>query len=175
MIFAIRERMRIIPNSSGSSGCRQAGVCLHGHVPVKERGFTLIEVMIVIVIVAVLTGLAVPAFSAWREKIAVRSASQSLLSHMKQARVLALSENRSVSIAFTSASYTFDADTSGSCGPCKNDVISLAQFSGALSLSPTTTRTFSSRGTSNSGTVTLTAGSSSQDIVLNVIGRAYMQ
>ena len=70
--------------------------------------------------------------------------------------------------------WRFDADTTGTCGPCKAQMIPLGQFSGSLSLTPTTTRTFSSRGTSNSGSVTLTVGSRSQNIVLNVIGRAYM-
>jgi len=166
--------MRIIPNSSGSSENRQATVCRGDRLPGEERGFTLIEVMIVIVIIAIMTGVAVPAFSDWRQSQALRSASQSLLSHMKQARVLAISENRNVSISFTSTSYTFDADTTGTCGPCKAQMIPLGQFSGSLSLTPTTTRTFSSRGTSNSGSVTLTVGSRSQNIVLNVIGRAYM-
>ena len=62
----------------------------------------------------------------------------------------------------------------GSCGACKAQLIPLGQFSGNIALSPTTTRTFSSRGTSNAGSVTLTAGSHSRGITLNVIGRAYM-
>ncbi|OIO68593.1 MAG: type II secretion system protein GspH [Zetaproteobacteria bacterium CG1_02_53_45] len=166
--------MRIIPNSSGSSENRQAAVCCGRGVAGNECGFSLIELMIVIVIIAIMTGLAVPAFSDWRQSQAVRTATQSLLSHMKQARVLAISENRNVSITFTSTSYTFDADTTGSCGACKAQLIPLGQFSGNIALSPTTTRTFSSRGTSNAGSVTLTAGSHSRGITLNVIGRAYM-
>jgi len=163
------------PDSSGSMEVRQA-VVSGGDMNVSaQRGFTLIEVMIVIVIIGVMTAIGLPAFSSWSEKQAVRSASQTLLSHLKQARVLAIAENRSVSITFTSTSYTYDADLSGSCGACRSQVISYDQFSSNLSISPTTTRTFTSRGTSNSGTMTLTAGSTSQAITQNIIGRVYLQ
>ncbi|MFQ5519720.1 MAG: Tfp pilus assembly protein FimT/FimU [Mariprofundus sp.] len=140
-----------------------------------QRGFTLIELMIAVVIIAVLVTIGVPAFSDWRAKQSVRSGAQALMAHMKQARVLALSENRSVSITFTSTSYIFDADTSGSCGLCRKETTSLSQFSSSMSLSPTTTRTFTSRGTANSGSVVLTASGHSKTITLNVIGRAYLQ
>lgn len=126
-----------------------------------------------IMIVGVMAAVAVPAFSAWRANQAVSSAQQTLLAQLKQARVLAVSENRSVSVTFTATSYTFDADMSGTCDVCKNETVNLARFAANLTLSPTTTRTFSSRGTSNSGTITLTAAGSSRDITINVIGRAY--
>ncbi|ATX78955.1 Type II transport protein GspH [Mariprofundus aestuarium] len=133
------------------------------------------EVLIVVVIIGVMSAIALPSFSSWREKQAVRGAAQTLLSHLKQARVLAIAENRSVSITFTSTSYTYDADLSGSCGACRSQVISYDEFSSNLSISPTTTRTFTSRGTSNSGTMTLTVGGTSRSITQNVIGRSYLQ
>jgi len=68
----------------------------------NQRGFTLIEVMIVIVIIGVVSSIAIPAFSEWRDKQAVRSASQTLMSHLKQARVIAIAENRGVTIDCTS-------------------------------------------------------------------------
>ena len=175
MIFAIMERMRINPNSSGSMEHRQAEVAGRTKGRSAEHGFSLIEMIIVFVIIGIVSSIAIPAFSSWKEKQSVRSSSQSLLSHMKQARIQAMAENRSVSISFTSTSYTYDANLSGSCGQCSAQVVTLGQFSGKLSLSPTTTRTFTSRGTANAGTVTLTAGSESQAISLNVIGRAYLQ
>jgi len=141
----------------------------------ESRGFTLLEVMVVMIIMAIMSAIAIPAFSSWREKQAVRNAAQALLAQIKQARVLAVSKNRSVSITFTSTSYIFDADTTGTCSTCKNETNNLSQYSNQLSVSPTTTRTFSSRGTSNSGSITLTAGSSSKKIKVNVIGRAYLQ
>ena len=173
--MAIKERMRITPNTSGSHDSKQAGFFQPESGLRRMRGFTLLEMMIVMIIISVLAAIALPAFSDWRARQAVRSATQALLAQMKQARVLAVSENRSVSIAFTSSSYTFDADTTGSCGLCKNEQVALRQFSSQLSLSPTTTRTFTSRGTANSGSVTLTVGNHSQVITINVIGRAYLQ
>jgi len=141
----------------------------------EPRGFTLLEVMIVMVIMAVMAAVAIPAFSSWREKQSVRNAAQSLMAQLKQARVLAVAENRSVKLTFTSTSYMFDADTMGNCGTCKKELNNLSQYSSQLVVSPTTTRTFSSRGTSNSGSMTLTAGSYSKTITMNILGRAYLK
>ena len=131
--------------------------------------------MIVIIIIGILAAIGFPAYSSWKEKQAVDNATGSLLSHFKQARNLALAENRSVRITFSSTAYVFDADTTGSCGPCRNESIGYSQFSSNLAVSPTTTRTFTSQGTANSGTITLTAAGKSRSIVMNVIGRAYSQ
>jgi len=175
IIFAIMERMRIKRNLSGMDNGRQAGVCMHAENTELQRGFSIMEMMVVVVIVGVLTAIAIPAFSSWKERQAVSNVASSLLMHLKQARNLAVAENRSVSITFSSSAYTVDADTTGSCGPCKDNAVSYSQFSGGISISPTTTRTFSSRGTVNSGTMTLSASGNSKEILMNVLGRAYLQ
>lgn len=140
-----------------------------------QRGFSLLEMMVVIIIIGVLAAIGIPSFSSWKEKQAVSNATSALLSHLKQARNLALAENRSVRVTFSSTSYTFDADTTGSCGPCRDEAIGYSQFSTNLSISPTTVRTFTSQGTVNSGTITLTASGKSKSITLNILGRAYAQ
>jgi len=141
----------------------------------KERGFTLFELLLVIAIIGIVSAVALPNFSAWRERQAVNSATKSLLSHMKQARVIAMAENRSVQITFTASNYTYDADTAGTCGLCKPQTVAFSNFTSNLTITPTTTRTFSSRGTVNSGTITLAAGGVSHGLILNIIGRAYQQ
>ncbi len=90
---------------------------------------------------------------------------------------MSVAENRSVRITFTSTGYTYDADTTsgGTCDQCREQGMPLDQFSQNMTVSPTTTRTLTSRGTANSGTVTLTLGSTSRAVTLNVIGRAYLQ
>lgn len=141
----------------------------------SQCGFTLFEMLIVIAIIGIISAVAVPNFSAWRERQAVNSATKSLLSHMKQARVIAMAENRSVKITFATGSYTYDDDSGGTCGLCKPKTIAFSTFSPNLGITPTTTRTFSSRGTVNSGTITLAAGPYSHALVLNIIGRVYQQ
>ena len=168
------EKMRIKPNLNRSDNPRQVGVCCQQFYCTEQRGFSLLEMMIVVVIVGVLAGIGMPAYSIWKQEQAVSNTASSLLAHLKQARSLAVAENRSVSIAFSSTAYTFDADTTGSCGPCRNEAIDYSQFSTSLSISPTTTRTFSSRGTANSSTLYLCASGNRERIVLNMIGRSYV-
>lgn len=177
MIFAMMGWVRMNANSSGSIKARQAEVPVDRPELFYQRGFSLLELMIVIVIIGILSSIAYPAFSSWRERTAVNSAANSLLSHFKQARVMSVAENRSVRITFTSTGYTYDADTtSGStCEQCRTEEVPLEQFSNEMTVSPTTTRTLTSRGTANAGTVTLTLGSTSREVTLNVIGRAYLQ
>jgi len=131
---------------------------------------------VVIAIVGILAAVAVPAFASWRERQAVESAAQSLYSHLKQARVLALAENRSVKIAFQNSAYTFDKDTTGNCKTCKNEKVDLTQFSNRITVkSSKGDITFTSRGTATNTTVTLTVGQSSRKVKVNIIGRAYRQ
>ncbi|WP_241697633.1 GspH/FimT family pseudopilin [Mariprofundus sp. NF] len=167
------DRMRIDPNSSGSTRLRQAGVFTPLSCSSKQRGFTLIEVMIVVVIIGVMSTIAIPAFSEWRDRQAVRSATQTLMSHLKQARVTAIAENRSVTIDFTSTTaYTYDT---GACGTCRNLQMDLTQFGSAAFTAVPTDRTFNSRGTVNFGNMTLQAGAQSNQITINIVGRAYFQ
>lgn len=53
------------------------------------RGFSLMEIMVVVSIVALLAGIAVPAFTTLREKAQLRSTANRLVGDFKEARVLA--------------------------------------------------------------------------------------
>jgi len=178
--------MRIKPNSSGTSQSKQAAVLQaiasaarrQGKSCGDPRGFTLLEVMIVMVIMAVISAIAIPAFSSWREKQAVRNAAQTLLSQLKQARVLAMAENRTVSVKFgvdvnggAANAYVFDLGK-------KNMLITYGQFSKHLimrkknSTSLPITLNFKSRGTVKASSVDICSSGYHKRITINLIGRA---
>jgi len=188
--------MRMNRNLSGSNQYRQGGVLSQPALSSAQRGFTLIEVIIVMAIMAIVAGIGIPSFSDWREKQAVRSASQTLMAQLKQARILALAENRDVTIKIcdgtVASAWVFDATSpTANCDPCVDVFIpgssppqkcmknkyEFSQFSKNLVVSPMTLRTFTSRGTFKQGnsSTTLTVGQYSKKITVNVIGRAYLQ
>lgn len=66
-------------------------------------GFTLIELMVTISLLAILVTLAVPAFTAWIRNAQIRSAAEALQGGIRTAQAEALRRNRQVVMAFTSA------------------------------------------------------------------------
>lgn len=67
-----------------------------------ERGFTFIEMAIVLAMMAVIIGISVPTISGALSHYRLNTASQCLISDLHLARQLALKENRSVRVNFTS-------------------------------------------------------------------------
>ncbi|MEP7101706.1 MAG: GspH/FimT family pseudopilin [Burkholderiales bacterium] len=67
------------------------------------RGFTLIELMVTISLLAILVMLAVPAFTAWIRNAQIRTAAEALQGGMRTAQAEALRRNRQVVMAFTNA------------------------------------------------------------------------
>ena len=122
-------------------------------------------------ILAIMLAIALPRYSAWRASTALQSASETLMSHIKQARIMAVTGNRSVSIDFTATGYTVDSTGS------QPQQYALGAYAGGLSLGYTAARlTFNSSGTSGTETVTLTdADGNTRGITVNFVGRAYYQ
>jgi type IV fimbrial biogenesis protein FimT len=82
----------------------------------RSRGFTLIELMVTITVVAILLGLAVPTFREFSQNNSVTAAQNDLVTSFNLARSEALRRNRAVSICATTDGAACGADTDWSSG-----------------------------------------------------------
>jgi type IV fimbrial biogenesis protein FimT len=68
-----------------------------------NTGFTFIELMVVVAIIALLLGMAVPAFFAWRPNYQLRRAAKDLYSNFQMVKMEAIKTNQTDTITFNPA------------------------------------------------------------------------
>ncbi len=66
----------------------------------KEAGFTLMELLVVVSIIAISTSIAVPTFLSWAPKFRLNSAADELEKNLMLARVSAISQNCNIIVNF---------------------------------------------------------------------------
>jgi prepilin-type N-terminal cleavage/methylation domain-containing protein len=75
----------------------------------KNSGFTFTELMVTIAIVAILASLAIPNFIAWLPNYRLQSGAEDIQSTLQLARITAIKENATVTVAFNTANETYQA------------------------------------------------------------------
>ena len=84
--------------------------------PAKQLGFSLIELMVVIAIIAILAGFAMPSYRAWIANTKVRTATESILNGMQKARSESLLRNTPVRFSLgANSAWTVECVTATSC------------------------------------------------------------
>jgi type IV fimbrial biogenesis protein FimT len=73
----------------------------------NRSGFTLIELMVVIGVIAILTSIATPNILAWRENAQLSSAGRQVMSAIQDVRLHAIKENSTARIEFTNPGDNF--------------------------------------------------------------------
>lgn len=73
-----------------------------------ERGFTLVEIGIVLGVTGILLTLAVPSLKGWKESISLRNAAATVMNALVTSRIRAIAERRNytLSVDYTADSYT---------------------------------------------------------------------
>jgi len=66
----------------------------------SNSGFTLVEIIIVIVVIGVMSTIAIPNYLTWRPDMTLKAAARDLYSTMQQAKLLAVKTNADVAIVF---------------------------------------------------------------------------
>lgn len=73
-----------------------------------KKGFTLLELMVVVAIIAIFAAIAVPTFSSWSPRLKFRTSADELHKVLMLARMTAISSNRDVIVTFDQANGTYD-------------------------------------------------------------------
>jgi len=152
-----------------------------------HRGFTLLELMTTLAVLAIIATMVVPTFSAMKERHKIRGAAETVVSDLQLARLEAIKTNRNVTLSFQGSgtnNWCYGVNDSNGCD-C--NIGSNCQVSGTT-LRVTNSNEFSNislatnftgqnatfepnRGTTNSGTTTLNFDGKSISVKLNAIGR----
>ncbi len=152
----------------------------------RQTGFTLMELMITLVVMAILAAIALPSFQSIIENRRLAGAADNLFSDLQFARSEAIKQNQTVQFQFNTGNWCYGIDDDGANCDCTNPAsctVNTAQkvVSGStyknVALSVTgftgTTINFDSRRgiPSDNGTFTLTINGKTKSINLSAIGK----
>ena len=82
----------------------------------KESGFSLMELMLVISMIALITAIAMPSMLGWREGAKLRGTVENLRGDLQLAKLKAVQESGPVAISFSSDGYQVFIDTGANEG-----------------------------------------------------------
>ena len=93
-----------------------------------NKGFTLMEILVAMAIMAILTAMAYPSFSTWRENAEYRDAARDIASQLRNARSTAISESRNVEAPVGLGAQTGSAVTLRSGEACDSTEALTVEF-----------------------------------------------
>lgn len=83
----------------------------------KGKGFTIIEVMVVIGILGIIAGITIPAFRDYIPRMRLRGARDEVLATLRLSRTKALSERQTYQVIFEKATNTYRMNPGGESKP----------------------------------------------------------
>ncbi|MDP2099502.1 MAG: GspH/FimT family pseudopilin [Methylobacter sp.] len=145
---------------------------------IKNTGFTLIETMIVVAIIAILAAMAAPSFNSMLEKQRIVGVAETVLADLRWARAESIKRNRPVRVTFTTGSnWNYTIDTNPALAASDGVLPKTVNGSDFASTSLTTDftggmTTFEAvRGTANKGIATITTTNFNAGVEVSTLGR----
>lgn len=152
----------------------------------RNKGFTLIELMIVIAIFGVLAGIMTPSFLAWRDRSKVSGDATELRSAFESAKLRAIKHNTNVVVIFpdtTSYQVFIDTNENGALDAGEDIILTRALAAGVTITTNTfvgNDMAFNPRGMANgpnsTGTIVMTSpGGENYQVVVSSFGRVRLE
>ena len=151
----------------------------------KMDGFTFIEAIMVIFILALIAGIATPSLLAWRNAAKLRGAADNLKGDLELAKLKAIQQNAMVAINFTANQYMVFKDDGATQGvyDTSEDLYGSRTLPAGVSIDLVNTTfsddgmggrytRFSGKGTAKGGTAhLLNAAGTRKRVIISVLGR----
>ncbi|MBW2568664.1 MAG: GspH/FimT family pseudopilin [Deltaproteobacteria bacterium] len=137
----------------------------------KDYGFTLIELIVIIAIMSVLAGIAVPSFLSYMPKHRLNGAARQVMGDLMAARMKAVKENTTVTVARVS-DHEYKISTAGG----EEKTVNIWSNYHDVTIGSFTDISFYSRGTAWGATITLTnVAGSTKDVKVHLTGRVKIE
>jgi len=145
----------------------------------NEKGVSFSELLVVISLLGVLSAFAIPFFNSFLPGYRLNGAARQILSDFMLMRSRAVKENNTYLVTFTPPTQYLLHDDDNGNGTVEVQEWSLARNLAqnyiGVTLTATTNLTFTSRGTTTAGTVTVTNAVEMRTIVTNITGFVEIQ
>ena len=138
----------------------------------KNSGYTIIEIMAVISIIAIVASIVIPNVLGWLPKYRLSSGAEEIQSTLQLARLGAIKRNTSATVTFDTANHTYLAAISGQTikkGEMPSGII-------IASSNPSSPVQFNGRGLANDSTTILVQNNQggTKTITVNIVGIAFI-
>jgi Tfp pilus assembly protein FimT len=142
-----------------------------------KGGFTLLEALAIIFLIAIVSTIAAPNLIAWRDKARLRSAADNLKGDLELAKIKAARINGPVAIQYTANDYEIFYDSGGTqyVRDSADELIRARSLPAGIKINtdiPAAKIDFKGRGTATSGTIHLVnLRGTKKQVIVSAVGR----